>query len=197
MNFKSFEKVTNYYKFLTDCGIKNNKILLNYFEPHRYFHTFEHIEYMLNKILFDENFEKYFDVIDNYNSFCNIYLAVLFHDIIYDPKRSDNEDKSADLLLSLYDKSSDKNNINIDLVCQMIRETKTHKPTSIESNILCDADLLGLKSDDIDFIKKTEEQIRQEYQHIDFEEYISKRIEVLKDLGANQLRIDYVKSLMV
>jgi predicted metal-dependent HD superfamily phosphohydrolase len=60
-----------------------------YAEVHRAYHTFAHIEEMLSLA------ESVKPDISNWDAFC---AAILFHDAIYDPRASDNERRSADLL---------------------------------------------------------------------------------------------------
>ncbi len=60
-----------------------------YAEPHRAYHTWEHIEALLRHF---ENFKSHFDNPDR------VLWALYWHDAIYDPLASDNEVKSAQLL---------------------------------------------------------------------------------------------------
>jgi predicted metal-dependent HD superfamily phosphohydrolase len=59
-----------------------------YREPHRAYHTLDHIAALL--ALLDEHATRGLDR-------DSLVLAILFHDAIYDPARSDNESASADL----------------------------------------------------------------------------------------------------
>lgn len=60
-----------------------------YGEPHRHYHSLSHIAAVV--ALFDQ-------VRDRFAEPDMALLALFFHDIIYDPARSDNEARSADLL---------------------------------------------------------------------------------------------------
>lgn len=60
-----------------------------YAEPHRAYHTLAHIEDMLSLA---ESVK--LDISD----WAAFYAAILFHDAIYDPRASDNERRSADLM---------------------------------------------------------------------------------------------------
>lgn len=65
-----------------------------YAEPHRAYHTAAHIAEVL----------RWFDVVADevgWRDPTAVYLAVLFHDAIYDPLAKDNEARSADLALRL------------------------------------------------------------------------------------------------
>lgn len=142
-----------------------------YNEPHRFYHNFEHIEKMINdakskNILTDD-----------------LFLAIVFHDIIYNPKLNDNEEKSAELFYSY---------IKNDEIKQAILETKTHTPTSKLSKQLSDLDLSILWSDYETFID-FENKIFKEYQFFDYETYKEKRLEILFDFGINPEWLSYVK----
>src|SRR5262249_29142305 len=63
-----------------------------YGEPQRAYHTWAHIEQLL--ALFEEAKPRLHDPIA-------VLYAILYHDAIYEPTRSDNEEKSAELVSSL------------------------------------------------------------------------------------------------
>lgn len=157
-------------KKLTDLGIPQN-ILERYNEPHRFYHNREHIEVMLSEakeqnILTDE-----------------LFLAIVFHDIIYDPKANDNEELSVKLLCDY---------VNNKQISQAILDTKTHKPTNKLSKQLCDLDLGVLKGSFETFID-FENKIFKEYQWVDFNLYKEKRLEVLQSLNVKSEWLDYVR----
>jgi len=66
-----------------------DQLLRAYAEPHRHYHTIDHIASLLR--LLDEHGD---GVIDR-NA---VALAILFHDVVYDPARHDNEQISAGLV---------------------------------------------------------------------------------------------------
>ena len=113
---------------------KNNidpSILDVYYDPHRFYHNWSHIKSMLHSaknknILFDD-----------------LVLAIAFHDIVYDPKKNDNEEKSAELFYSYIKNKHIK---------QAILDTKTHKPSNELSKILCELDIENLYGDFDNFI---------------------------------------------
>lgn len=61
-------------------------VLKSYSETHRHFHTFDHIESILNKL--DKKDPNYLV----------LFYATIFHDIVYDPKSNDNEEKSVEVM---------------------------------------------------------------------------------------------------
>jgi len=142
-----------------------------YNEPHRFYHNFQHIEKMVNDA-------KNQDVLTD-----DLFLAIIFHDIIYDPKANDNEEKSAELFYSY---------IKNDEIKQAILETKTHTPTSKLSKQLCDLDLSILWGDYETFID-FENKIFKEYQFVDCKKKKKKRLEILSDFGINPEWLNYLK----
>lgn len=142
-----------------------------YNETHRYWHNLDHIKNMINdaknrNILSDD-----------------LFLAIFFHDIIYNPKANNNEELSAELLCRYVDNRQIK---------QAILDTKTHKPTSELSRQLRDLDLSVLWSDYETFID-FENKIFKEYQFVDYNTYKEKRLEILSYFRVNPEWLNYVK----
>lgn len=145
--------------------------LERYNEPHRFYHTLEHINSMIydalkQNVLTDE-----------------LLLAIIFHDIIYDPKKSDNEEKSAELFYSY---------VNNDIVKKAILDTKTHNPSTELSKKLCELDLSILYSNYEKFVD-FENKIFKEYQFVDYKIYKEKRLEILSGLNVNLDWLNYIK----
>lgn len=68
-----------------------------YTEPQRYYHTMAHVEEMLNYFLQYQKGTRPDHRLPEDGARClALELAVLFHDVVYDPKRGDNEECSAD-----------------------------------------------------------------------------------------------------
>jgi predicted metal-dependent HD superfamily phosphohydrolase len=78
---------------VTAVGIVAEEVLADlrnrYAEPHRHYHTWVHIEALLG--WFGQRRDHLHDPL-------SVELAILFHDAVYDPTRSDNEAGSARLL---------------------------------------------------------------------------------------------------
>ena len=81
-------------------------------------------------------------------------------------------------------KHSKLNKSQIDLVCQLILDTKTHKPSNLKSEIFVKADL-NILNQPLSMLLEFEKQIFKEYQFADFKIYQKNRIEVLKQLNNN------------
>lgn len=131
-----------------------------YDQPHRYYHNFSHIVrmlYVLNKHTVEITPE--------------LYIAVLYHDAIYDPTRDDNEAQSA----LLYESHCiDMGDTPDEKIIQMILDTKEHISTLEESKLLIDADLWTLGSNIWTYEMYTK-AIEKEYSHLsDAEKYIGR-----------------------
>jgi len=137
----------------------NPNILEKYDEPHRFYHNWEHIEYMLIKASI------------KYTLTDELVLAIIFHDIIYDPKSKVNEEKSADLFYS-YVKNKE--------IYNAILDTETHqKPSSELSKQLCELDIYNLY-DNFDIFYENSYKIFKEYQFVDFNIYKEERNKFLQ-----------------
>lgn len=145
-------------------------ILNHYSEPHRFYHNFAHIDKIVKR-----SWE-----LSIYSP--ELLLAIVFHDIIYNPKSSDNEERSAELFYSFFQN---------DEIKQAILDTKNHKPTTKLSEQLIALDLEVLSGSLADFID-FERKIFKEYQFVDYQTYKAKRIEILTSLGTKEEFINYV-----
>jgi len=126
-------------------------IRANYAGPGRFYHTLDHVENMLKIV---ENLGSY---VPNLNA---VKLATWLHDVIYDSRASDNEERSATYAGQVCKKCSIPEG---DLVAALIRTTKTHDPgDKANAKVLIDADLAILGASESvysDYCTK----IRQEY----------------------------------
>ncbi|QJD97827.1 adenylyltransferase/cytidyltransferase family protein [Mucilaginibacter robiniae] len=142
-----------------------------YKEPHRYYHTLTHLDDIFTQIL-----EKGLSGNDA------LLLATVYHDIIYDPQSSTNEEDSAQYFINTFSGSA---SLKADVV-QIILDTKTHQSSSKLSTIFCEMDLNILRQP---FAKLLEYecQIFKEFQFVDYKLYQAKRIEILEKL---RLQVD-------
>jgi predicted metal-dependent HD superfamily phosphohydrolase len=149
-----------------------------YAEPRRAYHNWTHIEELLAQ--FDLN-------VRALNHPFAFRLAILFHDAIYDPRASDNEARSADLLESTMKNAARTD----DIVCakDLILATHKHTTAAVDRRFVSDAELfldmdlsiLGAgegRFDDYDAA------IREEYSFVPIETYRERRAEILKSFLA-------------
>jgi predicted metal-dependent HD superfamily phosphohydrolase len=142
-------------------------VVTRYSEPHRRYHTLEHIEEMLV-------------VADGLAATNEVTCAVWLHDVIYDPTRLDNESRSAaftkDLLESLGAPPGFVREVD-----RLIESTAHHDPDDVDVNgqVLADADLaiLGAPSDRY---QRYARDVRAEYAHVNDEEWRAGRTTVLE-----------------
>lgn len=115
-----------------------------YLEPHRHYHTLEHIIYMFNKA---KEWE--------WQPSDELIYAIWFHDAVYEPGAKDNEEKSIKMLMDVVSIPAGSkgwfvgSNDHIVRARAMILDTKTHIPTIEESKQLIDLDLAILGEDEI------------------------------------------------
>jgi predicted metal-dependent HD superfamily phosphohydrolase len=124
-----------------------------YSKQNRYYHTLEHLDHLVRELS---------SIRTQIDDWLTLVFSVAYHDIIYNTRRSDNEEKSADFAaerLSLIKMPKDK----IDKCRQQILATKVHSISSDnDTNLFTDADLAILGAEP-DRYKTYTEQIRKEY----------------------------------
>jgi len=136
-------------------------------EPHRHYHTLEH----LNHCLWHLEQDKWGSFLTDKDRSL-LSAALWFHDFYYDPKASDNEERSA----SFAKKSLEHLGIEPDTV---LKVTELILGTKIGSNPIIDSDLqnwmndidLSILGTDVDYFDRYSKQIRLEYSHVDDSKY--------------------------
>lgn len=146
-----------------------NQIVDAYSDKRRSYHNLKHILSCLNE--FDQVKEKIINKKE-------VELAILFHDIIYDPKESDNEEKSAKFAVSVL-KGTKPTCVNIDLVEELILATKHDGPINIsDAEYIADIDI-SIFGYQADIYMGYEKNIRKEYAWVPIDIYKEKRKEIL------------------
>ena len=134
-----------------------NLIATCYNEPHRRYHTLEHI-----KALF-KHFDQLKGLLSNSD---NVAFAIFFHDIIYDPKSSTNEDDSAELAKTYLKSLPDISENMIIKIENMIIATKRHGYNDdMDTAYFLDMDL-SILGRPANVYKIYAGNIRQEFKHI-------------------------------
>ncbi|MEN7546462.1 hypothetical protein AAG747_00995 [Rapidithrix thailandica] len=131
-------------------------LLRHYSSPQRYYHTLRHIAFMLAQC---QQF-KY-----KVEDLGTLQWAIWYHDVIYNPLRSDNEEKSARLAEKhLVVLQADK--MMIEKVSAYILATKKHQLIApyqnFDAQLMLDCDLAVLGSTREDYLSYTQ-AIRKEY----------------------------------
>lgn len=169
----------NYWQLLQNFDISQTlaektftQIVAAYSTPNRYYHTLKHIDRILEVIQ---------TVGYHTQDLKTVQLAAWFHDIVYDTKAKDNEEKSAaravELLLSLSIPADVIKNVK-----RLILTTKNHQAVTSDSDaqVLLDADLAILGSNPSEYSKYTQ-AIRKEYSWVPEIEYFVARKRVLEN----------------
>ena len=140
----------------------------HYAEPGRFYHTLDHVENVLETV---ENLGSY---ARNLNA---VKLATWLHDVIYDSRASNNEERSADYAERLCETFSISDGR---LVASLILRTKTHDPAGdADAQVLIDADLAILGANEPAY-RAYSEKIRQEYAWVPEADYRQGRWRVLQ-----------------
>lgn len=111
-----------------------------------------------------------------------VRLAAWLHDAVYDVRGGDNEDRSAALaeaVLPAYDFDTE----TVSEVARLVRLTETHDPHPGDTNgeVLCDADLAILASDEGRYAAYVD-GVRAEHRHVDDRTFATGRSAVLREL---------------
>jgi predicted metal-dependent HD superfamily phosphohydrolase len=136
------EQVTQYWnEAMNACQIPDDRTRATalaevnsaYAEPHRHYHNFAHISQVLDVLLLWER-----ELKDRKS----LFLAAIYHDVVYDPTKHDNEERSADLA----DQAMRRLGIDDDRIARiryLILVTKDHTASEDDSDawLLLGADL--------------------------------------------------------
>ena len=145
-----------------------------YHAPERHYHDLRHIEALLGLA------RQYRAALNDHEA---VEAAIWFHDAIYDPRHSDNEEKSAQLALArLAGLATDD---RLDRIATMIRATVGHvlpefadAPARSDCALFLDMDLAILGSAPAEFAAY-ERDVRREYAFLPDAAWISGRRHVL------------------
>ncbi len=160
------EKLLDSYK-IDNSEDESRKVFSFYNSNDRFYHDIRHISSCLSE------FDSCFNLTTNPHL---LELVIWYHDVIYDPKSHDNEEKSAELLTDLLV----KNGVSRAVISQahdLILLTKHRDidvPQSIEGKLLLDIDL-SILGQQPDVFSEYEENIRREYSFIDDVTFLSRR----------------------
>jgi predicted metal-dependent HD superfamily phosphohydrolase len=150
-------------------------LLERWAEPQRKYHTTAHLTAVL-------------DHVDTLAGFADdpdaVRLAAWFHDAVYRPDRSENEERSAQLAVrAMHEAGLDS--ALVDEVARLVRLTVTHDPAEGDRNgeVLCDADLAVLGSEPGAYRLYTR-AVREEYGFVPEDAFRAGRAAILRQLLA-------------
>ena len=144
-----------------------------YSETHRAYHNLGHINYLLGEA---ETIE--------FEDFDSVYFAIWFHDVIYEPKKSDNEIESAKLAVKLL-QDLNLTQLIITKVEQIILATQKHSAENLaaDGKIFLDLDLSILGATPVIY-QQYSQAIREEYSYV---------LEILYRQGRKQVLENFLK----
>jgi predicted metal-dependent HD superfamily phosphohydrolase len=147
----------------------HRKLVACWSEKHRHYHTLQHLR---------ECFERLDELRGEAHSPAEIAIALWFHDAFYDPKRDDNEDRSADWAQSAAIDAGVAQ-ATAERLHAMVMATKHEAvPDDPDTRLLVDIDLSILGADRQRF-DESDEQIRREYAYVPEPEWKVARRKVL------------------
>ncbi|MCX5387894.1 hypothetical protein [Streptomyces sp. NBC_00083] len=150
-------------------------LLARWAEPHRRYHTTAHLTAVLNHI----------DVLQDHAAAPDLVrLAAWFHDAVYLPDRSENEERSARLAERALPEAGLTEEATAE-VARLVRLTVTHAPEDGDTNgaVLCDADLAILAAAPQAYAAYAA-SVREEYAFVPDEAFRAGRAAVLRQLLA-------------
>ncbi|MGW8353642.1 HD domain-containing protein [Streptomyces wedmorensis] len=153
-----------------------HNLLARWAEPQRRYHTVDHLRAVLDRIdeLADQGGEG--------GELELVRLAAWFHDAVYRPDRSENEERSA----TLAEKALTEAGLTpheVTEVARLVRLTTTHDPDpgDLNGETLCDADLAILATDP-DTYREYTAAVREEYAFVPDDAFRDGRATVLRHL---------------
>lgn len=156
-----------------DAGPYADNLLARWQEPQRHYHTVAHLAAVLDGV---DRLERYADDADV------VRLAAWFHDAVYRPERSENEERSARLAERALAEAGVPGLATAE-VARLVRLTESHDPADDDRNgqVLCDADLAILAAPPEAYAAYTA-AVRQEYAFVPNEAFRQGRSDVLRQL---------------
>ncbi|MFJ7019855.1 hypothetical protein ACIQUW_16030 [Streptomyces sp. NPDC101117] len=150
-------------------------LLKRWSEPQRRYHTVDHLAAVLDHV----------DVLAEYATDVEaVRLAAWFHDAVYLPERSTNEERSARLAERALPEAGVPAERTAE-VARLVRLTVTHdpEPGDLNGEVLCDADLAILAAPPSAYAAYTA-AVREEYHFVPNDAFRAGRADVLRQLLA-------------
>lgn len=150
-----------------------DNLLERWAEPQRRYHTTAHLTQVLDRV----------DTLAGHAADPDLVrLAVWFHDAVYRPDRSENEERSAALAERALPEAGVPDAATAE-VARLVRLTVTHDPKHGDTNgeVLCDADLAILAAAPKEYAAYAA-QVREEYGFVPDEAFREGRAAVLRQL---------------
>jgi predicted metal-dependent HD superfamily phosphohydrolase len=156
-----------------DPGPYADDLLARWQEPQRRYHTLAHLTAVLDHV----------DVLEKYAEDPDVVrLAAWFHDAVYLPERSENEERSARIAERALSEAGLPQARTAE-VARLVRLTVTHDPADgdRDGQVLCDADLAILAAPPKTYAAYTA-AVREEYGFVPSDAFREGRAAVLRQL---------------
>ncbi|MFF9076640.1 hypothetical protein ACF1BP_06825 [Streptomyces sp. NPDC014735] len=156
-----------------DPGPYADNLLSRWAEPQRRYHTTAHLIAVLDHV----------DTLAAYAADADaVRLAAWFHDAVYRPDRSENEERSAALAERALPEAGVPDDVTAE-VARLVRLTVTHDPADgdADGEVLCDADLAILAAPPKEYAAYAA-QVREEYDFVPDDAFREGRTTVLRQL---------------
>ncbi|MFF9350883.1 hypothetical protein [Streptomyces sp. NPDC014734] len=150
-----------------------DNLLARWAEPQRHYHTTAHLIAVLDHV----------DTLAGYATDVDaVRLAAWFHDAVYRPDRSENEERSAALAERALPEAGVPAEVTAE-VARLVRLTVTHDPAEgdADGEVLCDADLAILAAPPREYAAYAA-QVREEYGFVPDDAFREGRATVLRQL---------------
>jgi predicted metal-dependent HD superfamily phosphohydrolase len=154
----------------SDPAPAHGEIHRAYSEPHRHYHTLEHIAHALRR----------FDGIRNRVDAADAAeLALWLHDVVYDPRAKDNEARSAAYAKRLLAEGGVGATVREQITDLIMATCHASPPEAPDARYVVDADLsiLGAPAAEFD---RYERQVRQEYAFVSEPDWRAGRARILR-----------------
>jgi predicted metal-dependent HD superfamily phosphohydrolase len=146
-----------------------DELISAYSAPNRFYHNLTHIEDCLSP----------FDQVTFLAAHPEeVELGIWFHDAVYDTKRDDNEQKSAEWAESVISKAGLRKEIAQRVSHSILATRHDLEITDTDAQVLVDVDL-SILGKDPDIFWRYEENIRKEYAWVPEDLFRQKRVEIL------------------
>lgn len=175
MRMSNYRQAFNYIEKTTGFSFMNLLPALNpYSMPTRHFHTIFHVKDLVEQIS-----KKTFTDDRAMNSY---YYAALFHDIVYDPTRDDNEARSAEKAREFFNAGWSPL-VDIELACRLIMGTKIldDRNESIGVRMFNQMDR-SILTKSVDRLVEYGDQIWKEYSHVSRGEFLNAHFEIIRKM---------------
>jgi predicted metal-dependent HD superfamily phosphohydrolase len=150
-----------------------DEVIARHREPHRRYHGVRHVTWVVRHVR-ELAAETPTDDLDA------VVAAAFFHDAVYEPRATDNEEQSAQLAeRALADLGwGEGRRLRVG---ELVRATATHQAVDADTALLLDADLAVLGSEPAAY-QAYVTGVRAEYGHVDADGWRMGRGQVLRDL---------------